>query len=42
MKEQLKYWRDLTPQQRAELKAKHGVKVVSFEFICRMFENKTK
>jgi len=40
MKEQLKHWRDLTKQHKYELKAKHGVKVVSFEFICRMFENK--
>jgi len=39
---QLKYWRGLTNQQKAELKNKHGVKVVTFEFICRMFENKTK
>jgi len=40
MRPQLKYWRDLTKQKKAELKKKHGVKVVSFEFICRMFENK--
>jgi len=39
---QLKYWRDLTKQQRAELKDKHGVKIVSFELICIIFENKLK
>jgi len=38
---QLKYWRDLTPQQKAELKIKHGVKVVTFGFICIIFENKS-
>lgn len=37
MKEQLRYWRDLTPQQRAELKQKNGVKVVLFEFIEKMY-----
>jgi len=37
MKEKLKYWRDLTPQQRAELKSKHNVKTVSFEFIEKVY-----
>ena len=37
MKEQLRYWRDLTPQKRAELKAKHGIKTVTFEFIEKMY-----
>jgi len=41
MREILMFWRNLTKQQKAELKKKHGVKVVSFEFICRMFENKS-
>jgi len=36
MKE-LKYWRDLTKQQKAELKIKHGVKVVTFEFIEKIY-----
>jgi len=37
MRPQLKYWRDLTPQQKAELKIKHGIKTVSFEFIEKMY-----
>lgn len=37
MKEQLKYWKSLSKQQKAELKAKHGVKVVTFDFINKIY-----
>lgn len=40
MKPQLRFWRDLKPDQRQQLKDKHGVKVVTFEFICMVYENK--
>lgn len=37
MKEQLKYWRDLTKQQKATIKAEHNIKIVTFEFICEIY-----
>ena len=40
MTKQLRYWRDLPQQKRNELKTQHAIKVVTFEFICRLFENK--
>lgn len=40
MKEQLRYWRDLSKEERQQLKDKHGVKVVTFEFILKCYENK--
>lgn len=40
MRPQLRYWRDLPKDQRQQLKDKHGVKVVTFEFICKCYENK--
>jgi lysine/ornithine N-monooxygenase len=33
MKCYLKYWRDLSKQEKQALKTKHNIKVVSFEFI---------
>lgn len=40
MREQLRFWRDLPPQIKQQLKQQHGVTVVTFEFIKKVFENK--
>ena len=40
MRPQLKYWRDLDNQSKQELKQLHNIKVVTFEFICMIFEKK--
>lgn len=40
MKPQLRYWRDLTKSERTEIKQLHNIKVVTFDFICKVYENK--
>jgi len=35
---ELKYWRDLPKSEKELLKAEYKVKVVTFEFICKIFE----
>lgn len=37
---ELKYWRDLSKKERAILKDKHSIKVVTFDFICMVYSNK--
>ena len=38
MRSQLRFWRDLPIQEKERLKSEHNVKVVTFEFICKIFE----
>ena len=38
MRHQLRFWRDLPIQEKERLKSEHNVKVVTFEFICKIFE----
>ena len=40
MRPQLKYWRDLSKQQKATIKAEHNIKTVTFEFICEIYLKK--
>lgn len=35
---ELRFWRDLPIQEKELLKSEHNVKVVTFEFICKIFE----
>ena len=35
---ELKFWRDLPLQEKQRLKAEHNIKVVTFDFICKIFE----
>lgn len=37
---ELRYWRDLSKEERAIFKQKHGIKIVTFEFILKCYENK--
>jgi len=38
MKPQLKYWRSLSKQQKAELKARHQIKIVTFHWIESVYK----
>ena len=38
MRPQLKYWRDLPLQEKQRFKDEHNIKVVTFEFICKIFD----
>lgn len=38
MRHQLRFWRDLPVQEKERLKSEHNIKVVTFEFICKIFE----
>ena len=38
MRPQLRFWRDLTVQEKERIKSENIVKVVTFEFICKIFE----
>lgn len=40
MREQLRFWRDLPKQTKQQLKQQHGITVVTFEIIKKVFENK--
>ena len=40
MKQQLKYWRDLPKQEKEAMKLKHNMKVVTFEFICKVYDGR--
>ena len=35
---ELRLWRDLPKSEKERLKSEHNVKVVTFEFICKIFE----
>ena len=35
---ELRFWRDLPIHEKERLKSEHNVKVVTFEFICKIFE----
>ena len=35
---ELKFWRDLPLNEKQRLKVEHNIKVVTFEFICKIFE----
>jgi len=35
---ELKWWRDLSKQQKAELKARHQIKTVTFEWIESVYK----
>ena len=35
---ELKFWRDLPIQEKERLKSENNIKVVTFEFICKIFE----
>ena len=39
---ELKYWRDLPKSEKERLKSEHNIKVVTFEFICKMYLFKLK
>ena len=38
MRPQLRFWRDLPIQEKERLKSEHNIKVVTFKFICKIFE----
>ena len=38
MRHQLRFWRDLPIQEKERLKSENNIKVVTFEFICKIFE----
>jgi hypothetical protein len=42
MKEQLKYWRDLSKQEKRQLMQQHGIKAITFEHICMIYEERNK
>ena len=38
MRPQLRFWRDLPVQEKERLKSENNIKVVTFKFICKIFE----
>lgn len=38
MIKELKFWRDLPLKEKERIKSEHNVKVVTFKFICKIFE----
>ncbi len=40
MKEQLRYWRDLSKQNKKEIKERYSITVVTFEFIEKLYKLK--
>lgn len=42
MRKELKYWRDLSKQEKSRLKLEHNIKVVTFEFIKSIYKEPEK
>lgn len=42
MTQYLRWWRDLSKPDKERIKQQHGIKVVTFEFICEVYRNKLK
>lgn len=39
MRPELKYWRDLEPEEKQVLKSRHNIKVVTYDFICKAYNS---
>lgn len=40
MRSELKYWRDLSKDEKSRLKSEHNIKVVTFQFIKLIYESR--